>query len=356
MGTNEFKNKRILVTGGTGSIGSTIVKHLLPFDPLQIRVLSRDESKQFNLFNEVNKDPRVRFLIGDIREKERVKQAMENVDIVFHAAAMKHVLSCENDPFEAVKTNVIGTQNVIECAMASGVDLVVGISTDKATDPVSVMGCTKLLAEKIMLASFHYKGDKPTKCCFVRFGNVLSTRGSVVPLFYQQMKKNGSVEVTDKGMYRFFISVDEAVSLVFKAARLSRDREIFILKMPVIRIYDLAKAVIELYAEKCGRVAREVKIKIVGRKAGERLHEKLLTRDEAVYALETKDMFIIKPVIGREQHVDYGVDSISFPGAKKCRYVDYSTDGRRVLSVAEIRSKLVQDEKSLLRFFDHFYY
>ena len=353
---NEFKNKRILVTGGTGSIGSTIVKHLLPFEPLQIRVLSRDESKQLNLFNEVNKDPRVRFLIGDIRDKERVKLAMENVDIVFHAAAMKHVLSCENDPFEAVKTNVIGTQNVIECAMTNGVDRVIGISTDKATDPVSVMGCTKLLAEKIMLASFHYKGNKPTKCCFVRFGNVLSTRGSVVPLFYQQMKKNGCIEVTDKDMYRFFISVDEAVSLVFKAASLSRDREIFILKMPVIRIFDLARAVIDLYANRCGLNASKVKIKIVGKKVGERLHEKLLTRDEADYALETKDMFIIKPVIGREQQAQYGIDAYSFPGTKKCQLADYSTEGRQVLSLAEIKNKLLRDEKSLLRFFEHFYY
>ena len=343
---NEFKGKRILVTGGTGSIGSAIVKRLLQFDPLQIRVFSRDESKQFQLFHEVDGDPRVRLLIGDIRDKERVRLAMENIDIVFHAAAMKHVVSCENDPFEAVKTNVIGTQNIIECAMANGVDRVIGISTDKATDPVSVMGCTKLLAEKIMLASFHYKGDKPTKCCFVRFGNVLSTRGSVVPLFYQQIKKGGPITVTDKKMYRFFISIDEAIDLVFKTARLSRDREIFILKMPVIRVYDLAQAMIGLYAERCGFRPADIKINVVGKKAGERLHEKLLTRDEAGYALETDDMFIIKPVIGREQ---YAANTFTFPGAKECRPVEYSTEGHRVLSIPAIKNKLREDERSLLR-------
>src|SRR3989338_8001491 len=161
---NEFKNKKILVTGGTGSIGSELVKKLLEFEPHGIRILSRDESKQNDLMLELGKNSeKVRFLIGDIRDYDRVNMAMEDVDIVFHTAAMKHVLFCENDPFEAVKTNVIGTQNIINAAMANNVSKVIGISTDKATDPVSVMGCTKLLAEKIMLASYNYQGKRRTK-------------------------------------------------------------------------------------------------------------------------------------------------------------------------------------------------
>ncbi|MBI2444523.1 MAG: polysaccharide biosynthesis protein [Candidatus Magasanikbacteria bacterium] len=348
----EFAGKRILVTGGTGSIGSALVKHLLQFKPLQIRVFSRDESKQWQLWHELNRNPLVRLLIGDIRDKDRVLRAMENVDIVFHAAAMKHVVACENDPFEAVKTNVSGTQNVIECALSVGVDKIIGVSTDKATDPVSVMGCTKLLAEKIMLASLHYRGDKPTKCCFVRFGNVLSTRGSVIPLFYQQIAAGGPVTVTDQRMQRFFISVDEAVRLVFQAAVMTRDREIFILKMPVLRVYDLARAMIELYAPRFGRSPREIKIELTGRKAGERFHEKLLTADEAEYAYETKDMFVITPVIGREDAFDRKI--FEWPGAKKAGVRDYSTEGRRTLGLSAIKAKLAADEHCLARIVNPF--
>ena len=185
---NEFKNRRILVTGGTGSIGAAIVKALLKTEPRQVRVFSRDETKQFELMHAIGQGKPINFLIGDVRDKERLNLAMENIDVVFHAAALKHVLACERNPFEAVKTNVQGTQNVIDCAYANQVDKVIMISTDKATDPTNVMGCTKLLAEKLILASFLYKGEKRTKFCCVRFGNVLASRGSVVPLFVNQIK------------------------------------------------------------------------------------------------------------------------------------------------------------------------
>lgn len=344
--SNEFKDKRILVTGGTGSVGSAIVRNLLQYEPRQIRVLSRDESKQYNLFHELKGDPRVRLLVGDVRDKERVDYAMENVNLVFHAAAMKHVVSCENDPYEAVKTNVIGTQNVIECALKNKVDKIIGISTDKATDPVSVMGCTKLLAERIMLASFFYKGDKKTKACFVRFGNVLSTRGSVVPTFYNQIKQGGPLTVTDESMVRFFMSVDEAINLVLKAAAMMDDREIFVLKMPVFRIVDLAQAVIELYGPELGRNPKDVEIKIIGRKNGERIHEKLLSKDEATYAFETDDMFIITPVIGMDSNPR---DFSAFKNARPAASKEYGTEGLPFLSVEEIKQKLVQDDASLRR-------
>ncbi|MBU2214195.1 polysaccharide biosynthesis protein, partial [Patescibacteria group bacterium] len=235
----DFKNKKILVTGGTGSIGSAIVKKLLKFEPQQIRVLSRDESKQYNLKHALDGDKKVRFLIGDIRNKDRLYKAMENVDIVFHAAAMKHVVACENDPFEAVQTNVIGMQNIIDCAMANNVSKVIGISTDKAADPVSVMGCTKLLAERMMLA--HYRGTRPTNFCFVRFCNVLGSRGSVIPLFFEQIKSGGPMTVTDENVCRFFMSINDAVDLVFKASNFMQGREIFVLKdIATIKIIDLA--------------------------------------------------------------------------------------------------------------------
>lgn len=343
---NEFKGKKILVTGGTGSIGSELVKKLLEFEPQGIRVLSRDETKQLTLMSELgDKGAKVRFLIGDIRDYDRVNRAMEEVDIVFHAAAMKHVLFCENDPFEAVKTNVIGTQNIINAALANGVSKVIGISTDKATDPVSVMGCTKLLAEKIMLASYNYQGKKRTKFCFVRFGNVLNTRGSVLPIFFKQIMTGGPVTVSDAKMQRFFMSKEEAVGLVLKAAGLVKEREIFIFKMPVLKIADLAKAMIELYAPQFGFDSKKIKIKIIGKKMGERIHEKLLTKDEAAYALEIDDMFIIVPVIRGFPNARH-IGEI-YPNAKKSKVMDYSTEGKRVLSVPQIKSILSKEEPKL---------
>lgn len=328
---SEFKGKRILVTGGTGSIGSAIVKLLRSCEPKAIRVYSRDESKQFELEQELGAGSGVRFLVGDIRDKERLNMAMEDVDIVFHAAALKHVSSCENNPFEAVKTNVQGTQNVIDCAFANNVDKVIGISTDKATDPTNVMGCTKLLAEKIMLASYFYKGMHRTKFCFVRFGNVLGSRGSVVPLFLKQVASGGPITITDPDMTRFFMTVHDAVSLVFKATALMRDREIFILKMPAVKIRDLAKAVLESEKEKNGQ-APKVDIKIIGKKNGERMHEKLLTPDEAENALETKDMFIIVPQeVLKSQNVRR-----TYPGARKTKVREYSSKSEKKLVVKEI--------------------
>lgn len=348
---NEFKNKKILVTGGTGSIGSVILKKLLEFGPRQIRVLSRDETKQYNLINELNHDQRIRLLIGDIRDKDRVNQAMENIDIVFHAAAMKHIWACENDPYEAVETNVRGMQNIIDCALANNVKKVVGISTDKATDPVSVMGCTKLLAEKIMLA--HYQGPHPTKFCFVRFGNVLNSRGSVIPLFYKQIKAGGPVTVTDKQVRRFFITINDAVNLVFKAVGLMQDREIFVLKdMAVLKIIDLAKAMIEVYAPRLGRDPKKIKINITGLKSGERLHEKLLSKDESYYSLEDKEMFIILPVINFDERIN---KLAKYALVKRSKIGDFSTEETKVLSTEQIKKMLLNECTSLLETINNFY-
>lgn len=344
---NEFKNKRILVTGGSGSIGSVIIKELLKYGPRQIRVFSRDETKQFELSHDLDPDAPVNFLIGDIRDKERLHMAMENIDIVFHAAALKHVVACERNPFEAVKTNVHGTQNVIDCAFASNVDKVIGISTDKAADPSNVMGCTKLLAEKIMLATHFYKGHKRTKFCFVRFGNVLGSRGSVIPLFLQQAKRGGPLTVTDPEMTRFFMSIPGAVNLIFKAASLMQNREIFILKMPVASIGDVARAVVEVVKEQSAP-ARDIEIKVVGRKDGERPHEKLLTYEESENALETDDMFIIIPHLSLKSD-DFGSHSPPasfYPNAKKANLGDYSSKDLPKLSVGEIKRILTGSNTS----------
>lgn len=333
---NEFKNKRILVTGGTGSIGSTIVKELLKYKPYQVRVFSRDETKQFELAHEIGSTVPVTFLIGDVRDKERLSMAMENVDIIFHVAAMKHVSACEKNPFEAVKTNVQGTQNVIDCAFANDVDKVIMISTDKATDPSNVMGCTKLLAEKLILASFFYKGKKRTKFCCVRFGNVLGSRGSVIPLFINQIKCGKPITVTDPNMTRFIMSISQAVQLVFKSAKLMRNHEIFVLKMPVVAIKDLAQATIDAYNEKRG-VKVAVSVKIIGKNCGERTHEKLLTSDESEEALESDEMFIILPsLLDPESDYKFFKNDL-YPGFKKAKVGEYSSKSIKKMLVKAIK-------------------
>src|SRR3989338_8888989 len=198
---NIFKSKIILVTGGTGSIGSEIVRQLLKKGPKTIRVLSRHEEGHHQLMHELaGEEEKMRFIIGDIRDRERLALAMEGVDIVFHAAALKHVPLCEYNPFEAVKTNIVGTQNVIEAARSAGVDRVIGISTDKAVEPESVLGVSKLMAEKLFLATYFYKGDKETRFTCVRLGNVWGSRGSILPVFRRQIQETGEVTVTDPEM------------------------------------------------------------------------------------------------------------------------------------------------------------
>ncbi len=335
---NQFKNKTILVTGGTGSIGSEIVRQLLEQGVKQVRIFSRDESKQFELAHTLNNDLRLRFLIGDIRDKERLDLAMEDVDIVFHAAALKHVVACERNPFEAIKTNIQGTQNVIDCAFKNRVDKVIGVSTDKAASPTNVMGCTKLLAERLMLATYFYKGNKTTRFCCVRFGNVLASRGSVIPLFLKQIKMGVAVTITDPNMSRFFMSIPQAVDLIFKSAQIMRDREIFILKMPVATIGGIVNSLIDIVKESNPEMKLST-IKVIGKRAGEKKHEKLLTDDEAESALETKDMFIIRPDVGME--TGHNLPEERYPQAIHAKHKEYASDKQKKMTKAEIKKLLM---------------
>lgn len=289
--TNEFKNKTILVTGGTGTIGSRLVAHLLTLAPKQIRVFSRDESKQYDLLEHLQHNPKVRFLIGDVRDRERLELALQGVDIVFHAAAMKHVPFCEYNPFETVKTNVLGSQNLIDAALKNNVAKVVAISTDKVVNPVGVMGTSKLMMEKLFVGANYYKGDMPTKFACVRFGNVTWARGSVLPLWKSQAVSSGAIRITDKQMTRFFMSQQDAVSLVFEAARLMRGGEVFVFKMPAIKILDLAKMFVKKYFP-----GQKIKLEITGKRAGEKQHEELIgTNEGEAEIFEDKKMFIIRP-------------------------------------------------------------
>lgn len=304
-----FQDKTILVTGGTGSIGSEVVRQLLPLQPKTVRILSRDEHKQYLLERELGFRERfdVRYLLGDVRDYPRLFRALEGVDYVFHCAAYKHVPFCEYNSFEAVKTNVIGTQNLIDAAITQGVSRVLLVSTDKAASPSNVMGATKLLAEKMMTSAMYFAGSKPIRFSSVRFGNVIASRGSVLPLFCQQIQDGGPVTVTNPQMIRFFMSIPQAVALTFRAMEQMEGGELFILKMPVLRLGDLVDVLIEEVAPRFGRDPASIKQQVTGIRPGEKMEEILMTAEEARSASEEADMFIVHPQIlvrdGREHFV-----------------------------------------------------
>lgn len=259
-----------------------------------IRIYSRDESKHFALQHELKEHQNLRFLIGDVRDRERLKRAMEDIDFVFHAAALKHVPACEFNPFEAVRTNVVGTQNCIEAALEEEVERFVTISTDKAASPTNTMGATKLLAERLTVAANYYKGRRRTIFTSVRFGNVIGSRGSVVPLFLSQIREGGPVTVTDKKMTRFFMTLQDAVRLVLEACASALGGEVFVLKMPSILLEDLAVAMIELFAPAFGYQPEEIAVQELGARPGERLEEALMTAEEAHLAEDLGSMWALK--------------------------------------------------------------
>ncbi|MGE5473214.1 MAG: UDP-N-acetylglucosamine 4,6-dehydratase family protein [Ignavibacteriales bacterium] len=294
----NFENKNVLIIGGTGSIGSRLLLEVFKQNPRVIRIFSRDEYKQFELMHSLGineNNPKIRFLLGDVRDKDRLTRAMNEVDIVFDLAALKHVPSCEYNPFEAVETNVIGTQNVIDAAIRNNVEKVVYTSSDKAISPTNTMGATKLLAERLIASTDYSKGKSRTVFSAVRFGNVMGTRGSVIPLFKQQILKYKHVTLTKKDMTRFMMSIGQAVDLIIKAADNSVGGEIFVLKMPVIKLEDLVHAIIDLMCEKYSINSSEVRIKEIGLRPGEKMYEELMTEQEATQATEHEGFFTIFP-------------------------------------------------------------
>lgn len=285
-----YDGKDILVTGGCGSIGREIVKRLLQCKPKRVRIFDQHESGLFHFQQELEGQQAARFLLGSVRDKDRLKWAMEGVDIVFHAAALKHVPLCEYNSYDAVQTNVLGTQNVIATAREAGVKKVIAISTDKAVNPINTMGATKLLSEKlIMNANF---GESKTRYSCVRFGNVLDSDGSVIPIFRRQIQAGGPITITSEDMTRFFMSLDDATYLILKAGMAMQGREIFILKMSSMKITDLAAILIE----EMGR-GKKLQTKVIGVRPGEKLHELLMNEEECLHAKEKEDMFILRPQI-----------------------------------------------------------
>jgi UDP-N-acetylglucosamine 4,6-dehydratase/5-epimerase len=280
----DWSKKVVLVTGGTGSFGKKFIRVMLDeYHPSKIIVFSRDELKQHEMQSAGYNHPSLRYFIGDIRDKDRCKRAFDGVDVVIHAAALKQVPACEYNPMEAIKTNILGSSNVIDAAIDSDVSRVVALSTDKAVNPVNLYGATKLAAEKLFVQSNAYAGGRKVRFACVRYGNVVGSRGSVVPVFLKQ-RQAGKVTVTDDRMTRFWISLEQGVRFVIRAAENMYGGEVFVPKIPSCTLVDLAKA-----------VAPEAKIEIIGIRPGEKLHEVLISEDEARQTVEMPDMYVVQP-------------------------------------------------------------
>jgi len=284
---STLKEKNILVTGGTGSIGSQIVRELLKFNVAKIVIFSRDEIKQFIMKKTID-DDRLEFIIGDVRDRGKVEKIFNEhkLDIVYHTAALKHVLICKNNPIEVVKTNVIGTQNIVDSAKRYDVPKLINISTDKAVYPINVMGATKLITERIVLNANYTS---------VRFGNVACSRGSVIPVLLKELIEKKRITITDPNVTRFIMRIVDAVKLIMKATKHANGGEIFILKMKAFKLSDLVDVLIHRIAPKLKIGNEKIKVKMLGLLPGEKLHETLISRHEAGYLHDLGDMYMITP-------------------------------------------------------------
>ena len=335
----NLDNKSVLITGGTGSFGKKFVEIVLKkFKPKKIIIYSRDELKQFEMSNNIppRKKNIFRFFIGDVRDLARLKTAMENVDVIIHAAALKQVPTAEYNPFEAVKTNIMGAQNVIDAAISTGVKRIIALSTDKAAAPINLYGATKLTSDKLFVAANNFVGSRDMKFSVVRYGNVMGSRGSVIPIFLQK-KASGELPITDKRMTRFNITLDEGVNFVLYCLEVMVGGEIFIPKIPSLRIIDVAKA-----------IAPKARFKVVGMRPGEKLHEEMITESDTINTLEFNNYYSIIP---NSQFIDQARKKKFFKyknqKGKKCpvgfRYD--SLTNKHFLTVSNIKKLIMQHLK-----------
>jgi UDP-glucose 4-epimerase len=322
-----YKDKVLLITGGTGSFGNAVLKKFINTDIREIRIFSRDEKKQDDMRRYYD-NPKIKYYIGDVRDANSIKTAMQGVDFVFHAAALKQVPSCEFYPSQAVLTNIIGSENVANAAVSAGVKRFISLSTDKAVYPVNAMGISKAMMEKIVIASSRIT-DKTVFCC-TRYGNVMGSRGSVIPLFIKQAKENKTLTVTDPNMTRYLMSLDESVNLVLFAFKNGNPGDIFVQKAPASTIGDLAQAIIELFDSKS-------RIGIIGTRHGEKLYETLLSREEMTKAHDMGNYYRI-PSDNRDLNYDsYFVDGVVETSAKE----DYTSHNTKILTIDEIKELLL---------------
>ncbi len=327
-----FKNKVLMITGGTGSFGNTVLKRFLTTDVREIRIFSRDEKKQEEMRIALN-HPKLKFYIGDVRDYDSIHQAMKGVDYVFHAAALKQVPSCEFYPLEAVRTNVLGSENVMNAAIARGVKRIVMLSTDKAVYPINAMGISKAMMEKFMVAKARMQNDGETVICATRYGNVMASRGSVIPLFVEQLKSGKPLTITDPNMTRFLMSLEDSVDLVLHAFEHGKQGDIFVQKAPASTVDDLANALKELFG-------KDNKINVIGTRHGEKLYESLISREEMVKAEDMGGYYRI-PADNRDlnyaQYFSEGEEKIS-------HQEDYTSHNTGRLNIAQVKALLLKLE------------
>ncbi|MAZ35620.1 MAG: UDP-glucose 4-epimerase [Thalassospira sp.] len=325
-----FENKILMITGGTGSFGQAVLKRFLDSDVQEIRIFSRDEKKQEDMRIKLQ-HPKLRFYIGDVREETGLDQAMKGVDYIFHAAALKQVPSCEFYPMEAVRTNVIGTENVLTAATRAGVKRVVVLSTDKAVYPINAMGISKAMAEKVMVAKARLQQEGETVFCATRYGNVMASRGSVIPLFISQLRDGLPITLTDPNMTRFLMSLEDSVDLVLYAFSHGQQGDIFVQKAPASTVGDLAQSLKELF-NKTDQITR-----VIGTRHGEKLYESLISREEMAHAVDMGDYFRI-PADNRDlNYAKY----FSEGEAEISRYDDYTSHNTTRLNVDQVKALLL---------------
>lgn len=329
-GAVMFKGKTLLITGGTGSFGNAVLKRFLNTDIGEIRVFSRDEKKQEDMRLELNND-KVKFYIGDVRDYNSISYALTGVDFVFHAAALKQVPSCEFYPMEAVRTNIVGTENVLNAAVASGVRKVIVLSTDKAVYPINAMGISKAMMEKVMVARSRNLDENVITLCGTRYGNVMASRGSVIPLFIKQIREGKPLTVTDPNMTRFLMSLDDALDLVLYAFENGKQGDLFVQKAPASTIFDLAKALLELF-----NASND--IRVIGTRHGEKLYETLLTREEMARSEDMGNYFRI-PADNRDLNYNkYFIEGTS----EVSEFEDYNSHNTTRLDIEEIKKLLLK--------------
>jgi UDP-N-acetylglucosamine 4,6-dehydratase len=325
-----FAGKTLMITGGTGSFGNAVLTRFLDTAVREIRIFSRDEKKQEDMRIALN-NPKLKFYIGDVREYSSVVDAMKGVDYVFHAAALKQVPSCEFYPMEAVRTNVLGAENVMNAAIASGVQRVVVLSTDKAVYPVNAMGISKAMMEKLMVAKSRMRGDGETVLCATRYGNVMASRGSVIPLFIEQIKTGKPMTVTDPSMTRFLMSLDDSVDLVLHAFEHGRQGDIFVQKAPASTVGDLAVALRELFGS-------STELRVIGTRHGEKLYESLLSREEMAHA---DDMGRYYRVPADDRDLNYNKYFVEGE-TRVSSLEDYTSHNTERLDVSQIKALLMK--------------
>ena len=333
-----YQDRRILITGAAGTVGREMVRQLHALGPAELRLMDNNESEIFFLMEEY-KGNNVHCFLGDVRDSEKIKKLADGIDIIIHSAAFKHVILSEYNPFDVVQTNIIGVENIVRAATSCGVKYVLFTSSDKAVNPTNVMGTSKLMGERLITAANAIKDNGKTIFSSTRFGNVIGSRGSVVPLFIKQIKSGGPVTITDKRMTRFIMTIEEAARLVLKSVVISKGGEVFVTKMPVARITDLAEVMIEILAPKYGHKSSDIEMVEIGAKPGEKLYEELMSDEEVTRSMELTDMFVITPAFKAIYHsINYNYpDTVSDKANKS-----YISADEKALDKKELKQYLIE--------------